>query len=136
MGVLMIDLKSALYEFVLDVLATAGLSAAVYEAGEVPAEAAFPYVTYRLGGSVEGAVDRPSAVQYPFELEVFDRSLIRDSAPVETLTDALDAGVDRQHILDDDFYVMFVRETREPNLPVEDEYTYRRLLRYAAQVFA
>lgn len=123
-----IEIKTAIYGLIAAVATT-------YEEGRVSKNATYPYATYKLTGSAEGLVDQEDSIRYVLEIDVYDKDKDKNTTAVENLADAIDEALNRQHYIGDGFYIFFVRQGRNPNYPVTDEYTFRRNLRYEARVY-
>jgi hypothetical protein len=123
-----IEIKEAIYSEIAAVATT-------YESGRVDKDATFPYAVYALGDSLEGQVDQEDSIRYPLDIDVYDKDMDKDTTAIENLADDIDAALNRQHHLGDGFYIFFVRQSKHPNFPTPDEYTFRRNLRYEAKVY-
>ena len=121
------EIKSAVYDLISVVATT-------YERGHVD-DAALPYAVYALGNSVEGLVDNEDAIRYTLDIDVCDHDKSKDTTVVENLADSIDTALNRVHHLGDGFYMFFVRQSRNPNYPTPDEFTFRRNLRYELRVY-
>ena len=124
-----INLKTAIYNLIHSAVPN------THEQGHVDEDAEFPYAVYALGNSLEGEVDNAESIRYPLEIDVYDSSIEKDTTALENLADAVDEALNRQHYIGEDFYFMCIRESRKPNYPVPDEYTFRRNLRYLLKVY-
>lgn len=124
-----IEIKTAIY----------GLIAAVvtrtYELGHVKKGATFPYAVYALTDSLEGEVDYKESIRYPLEIDIYDHDKDMNTTEVENLADAVNEVLDRVHYLGNGFYIYFILRGRHPNFPTEDEFTFRRNLRYEAKIY-
>lgn len=128
MNLTTINLKAAIYNLISSV------AERVYERGQVPDQAAFPYAVYQLGNSVEGLTDSNS-IQYPLEIDVIDHSPTKDTAAAENLADSVDGALNRINHIGSVFYFRSERVSRNSNYPTPDEFTIRRNLRYNLLVY-
>lgn len=124
-----IEIKTAIYGLI------AAVATRTYEAGHVLKDADFPYAVYALGDSLEGLVDNSDSIRYPLEIDLYDKDKDKDTTAVENLADSVDSALNRTHYLGDGFYIFFVRQGKHPNFPTQDEYTFRRNLRYEARIY-
>lgn len=124
-----IEIKTAIYNLI------AAAVTRTYEAGHVEGDAAFPYAVYALGDSLEGFVDNKDSIRYPLGIDVYDHNKRKDTTVVENLADSIDGSLNRTHYLGSGFYIYFIRQGRHPNYPTKDRFTFRRNLRYEAQIY-
>lgn len=122
------ELKMNIY----DVLKVVGTT---YEAGHVKKDAELPYIVYQLGSSIEGFNDHIEAVQYTLDIDAYDHRLDKNTSVVEALADSIDDAMNRLNVIGTNLYFTSVRESRTAYLPTDDEYTFRRNLRYTIKVF-
>jgi len=95
---------------------------------------AYPIVTYTLDTTREGTTDSKEGLLIPLSIEIQDYDTEKDPTVIDDLVEDIDDALNRLDVIEDDYYIEFIRTSIGVTLPVDDEYSFRRennyLLKY------